>query len=93
MLSIATSRRRAISRLVVSIWRECAVAVIEIGGEPRAVGAERVQLGQKLFFVAVGLAAALHRGRKTVKRQSQTPGRRVDRAWIGHRLPFGFKNA
>src|SRR5690349_12396301 len=65
--------------------------MIEIGGQARTVGAERMELRQELFLVAVGLAAALHRGGQTIERLRQAFCRCIDCASVGHRSSFGLK--
>ena len=51
---------------------------IEVGGELRTVGAERVQLRDDRLALAIGLVAPLDRTLQRVKRQHQAFGGRVD---------------
>ena len=77
MVSIAASRRRAISRLVASSSRDARPRHVELGGELRAVGAERMHLRGERVLAAVGLAAALGRGLQRVERRAQAAGWRL----------------
>src|SRR5262245_61129047 len=49
---------------------------IKLGGEPRAVGAQRVQLGGERRLAPVGLAPALDRGRERVECKCEPPAGR-----------------
>src|SRR5262249_62223716 len=63
---------------------------IELRGETRAVGAERVQLGVQRLFAAVGVVSPLDRGRKRIECERKTFAGRVDGAGLGHsRQPPG----
>ena len=62
---------------------------IELGGETRAVGPERVQLGVQRLLAAVGLVSPLDRGRKRIECERKTFAGRVDTGRI--RQPCGVK--
>jgi hypothetical protein len=57
---------------------------IELGGEPGAVGPQRMQLGVERRFAAVGLPPPLDGGCKRVKRKRKTFAGRVDGARFSH---------
>ena len=82
--SIAWSIRCATSRLAVSRPRERAVGVIELAGEPRPIGAERVDLRKKRFLAAIELAAPLGRRFERVKRERQPLARDLDGIVLAH---------
>ena len=61
MVAMAASIRWATSRLAVSSPRARG-GVIELGGEPRAIGPEHVQLVIERRFAAIGVAPPLDGG-------------------------------
>src|SRR5215470_2085422 len=60
---------------------------IEISGKPRAIRAERLELGAERLSAAVGVTPTFQRGLERVERQGETLAGRVDRACVGHRPP------
>src|SRR5262249_15407658 len=57
---------------------------VELGGEARAVGAERVQLGVERLLAAVGLVPPLDFGRARIECNGRTFAGRVGGAGLGH---------
>src|SRR5262249_60671222 len=57
---------------------------VELGGEARAVGAERVQLGVERLLAAVGLVPPLDCGRERIECKRKTFAGRVDGGGLGH---------
>ena len=85
MVPIAASSRSAISRLVRSSRRDLHQRSVEFIGEPRPVGAERLNPGRQFVLVAVGLAPAFDRAFQRIERRHQPPRRGVDigEDWLG----------
>jgi len=59
--------------------------VIELGGKPRTVIAERMQLGSERRLLPVGDLAPLDRGRERIERERKTSAGSLDRVRLGHR--------
>src|SRR5262249_34311969 len=57
---------------------------IEIGGELRAVGTERLNLGGELVLAMVGLTPAFRRCLERIECRGQAPARCVDCARVPH---------
>ena len=66
---------------------------IEIGGEPGAIGVERVDLLGQDRPAVVDFAPAIDRRLERVERLGQAPGRGVDDGLIGHGLVFRLATA
>src|SRR5690242_3764457 len=58
---------------------------VEIGGEQRAIGTERMQLRLKRLLAAIGVLPALDRRAQRIEGERKAPGRRVDRLGVVHR--------
>ena len=69
MFCIAASSRRATSRLATSSRRARAVWRVEVGGELRAVGVERVHLLGQRRRAAIDFDSALDRNVERVQRR------------------------
>src|SRR5262249_19245245 len=68
---------------------------VELGGEPQAVGAERVELGVERLLAVIRIAPPLDRGRQRVERERKTFAGRIDGAWLAHspRIPSMSANS
>src|SRR5271155_5048586 len=58
--------------------------MIEFAGEPRPIGAERVDLCEQCLMVAIEFAAPLGRSLQRIERERQTPVRNVDGIGVVH---------
>src|SRR6266511_845353 len=67
--------------------------IVEIGGEPRPVVVERVDLGGEFRLAELGLALPLGRRLKGIKGKRQSLAGRVDRAGLGHRPDYPHTRA
>ena len=78
IVPIAASSFSAISRLVRSSRRVLHQRAVEFVGEPRPIGAERLDPARQLVLVAIGIALSLGRSLEGIERQHQPPRCGID---------------